>query len=369
MPRKMSSKTTDKNKSKTVKKKSSIIGYIDQSEDHPVKKSTKKHKSLAKDDSDQSDDEPTDKKQKHQPDNKLLDVKTSQTGAIKQTIERISNVISDCCIVFLPSDSGSNVDDDNYEDMDENNKKSKNKKSKDGSEKNNETKNVGGIRIHRLTEDKSILIKLSLDAANFDYFYCEEPKLTIGVDMHNLHAALKTVSDDNPIMLYMNRDNRNSLFLRSLNENKEGSEQTDIEIYLMDITNPDLTIPKIEFPNKIVMKSEKFHTTCKQLNNNSTFVELRSVGPEISFTGQSEGAKISKSYRDVDYRKNKKKKSKNIIQGMYELRNLMSFSKCNKLCEIIEIYLKNDYPLVLVIAIANLGKMYVFLSPIEDPNK
>ncbi|MEM3063179.1 MAG: proliferating cell nuclear antigen (pcna) [Nitrososphaerota archaeon] len=237
-------------------------------------------------------------------------------------------------------------------------KKLPNKKSK---------KSTGGIRILRLTEDKSILIKLNLDAANFEYFRCDEPKITIGVDMHNLHALLKLINDDDPIILYMNRNDRSVLYIRALNENNESCEETDLEIYLMDIPNPEMPIPQTEFQNKITMSSEKFHSICKHLNNNSTFVEITSIYNQISFRGKNEGGKVTKTYRDISYNIKKRDNPDQVVQGIFELRTLMSFSKCNKLCNTIELYLKNDFPLVLVISVATLGKLYVFVSPIENP--
>ena len=332
----------------TKTKKATLITHYKDSKKRASDESSAEDNDLSDADIDRSTDD--DENESPKKDNKILEIKTSQTGAIKQVIERISNVISDCCIVFLPYDDGKNS----------------NESDKDDGTKTK--KNTGGIRILRLTEDKSILIKLNLDAPNFDSFRCDEPKITIGVDMSNFYAALKTINDNDPIILYMNRDNRNSLYIRSLNQSNESSEETDIEIFLMEITNPDLPLPQTDFQSKIIMKSEKFHTACKQLHNSATFVEITSIDDQISFKGQSEGAKISKSYRDINQNKPRNKKDKkNIIQGVYELRNLMGFSKCNKLCDIIEIYLKNDFPLVLVISIANLGKMYVFLTPIEDP--
>ena len=381
-------------------------------------------------------------------DNIILEVKTTQTGAFKQVIERISNFISDCCIVFIPPDE-TIKDDDYYEEVEETSTKKKNRKGMNDSDEdynengsssrrarkrkvtdensedsssskksrkrkvtdensedsssskksrkrkvthedseeeinikslktrgnkskvsNNTTKttkkNTGGIRILRLTEDKSILIKLNLDADNFEYFRCDEPKITIGVDMNNLNAHLKMVNDDNPIILYMNRDNRSAIYIKSLNGgHNETSEETDMEIYLMEITNPEMPIPQTEFQNKITMASDKFHTICKKLNNNSTHVEITSINNEILFRGQNEGGKVTMSYKDINYSAKKKDKRDQVVQGVYELRNLMGFSKCNKLCHTIEIYLKNDFPLVLVIAVATLGKMYVFLSPTE----
>lgn len=391
---------------KSSKKKNIVANNVTENEDKKnIKKDSKKNikddqkdikedqkKDIKKDKKkdDKKKDTKKDKIKNIKEDNWILEVKTTQTGAFKQMIERISNVISDCCIVFIPADDVEhNADDDYYEEVNEdtstkkkntkkktqkiidknneNNEKVKKSKTSENIAKNNK-QNTGGIRILRLTEDKSILIKLKLDASNFEYFRCDEPKITIGVDMHNLHALLKMINDDDPIILYMNKDNRSVLYIRSLNENNESSEETDIEVFLMEIPNPEMPIPPTEFQNKITIASDKFHNICKHLNNNSTHVEIRSVNNEILFRGQNDGGKVTKSYKDINENNKKKDKSNQVIQGLYELRNLMSFSKCNKLCNTIDIYLRNDFPLVLVIAVATLGKMYVFLSPIENPN-
>src|SRR5579872_3190696 len=261
-------------------------------------------------------------------DNKILVVKTIQTGPFKQAIERISNVISDCSIVFVSQDNDKDDDGNEYnEEFDDqmevprskigstkkNKKKSKIIKEEDEEDEEKEIedndvprldkftnpkhkstrKSKGGIRIVRLTEDKSILIKLNLDAECFEYFRCDEPKITIGVDMLQFHALLKTISDNNALMTYMNKDNRSALYIRSINENDENNEETDIEVYLMDIPNPDIHIPITKFQNWIIMAGDKFNNICKHLHNNSQYVEIASVNNEISFRGYSEGGKIT----------------------------------------------------------------------------
>ncbi len=365
-------------------------------------------------------------------DNRILEVRTTQTGALKQVFERIQSVISECCIVFIPPDENdSNIIDDYYESEEDEkptkkmqkkkntkiiekkskknagkNKSIKNKKkskkeisesdsdsgetsetesdsesSSDSETKSktkgkkkslkqpikektipdNKKKNSGGIRILRLTQDKSVLIKLILDASNFEYFKCTEPKITIGIDMSQLHNMLKSINDNDPITLYMNRNNRSTLHIHS---NSEHKEETDLEVYLMDIGNQEIPLPRAEFQNKITIASDKFHAICKQLNNTSVHVEITSVDNEIQFNGKNEGGKISRTYRDDNLKK--KKGPTHVVQGVYELRNLMYFSKCNKLCQTIDMYLRNDFPLVLVISIATLGKMYIFLTPVEQ---
>ena len=46
-----------------------------------------------------------------------------------------------------------------------------------------------------------------------------------------------------------------------------------------------------------------------------------------------------------------------VIQGIFSIKKLVLFTKCTNLCQNIEIYLKNDYQLLLNISVANKVKL------------
>ena len=52
-----------------------------------------------------------------------------------------------------------------------------------------------------------------------------------------------------------------------------------------------------------------------------------------------------------------------IIQGLFALKHLVLFSKCTNLCPSIELYLKNDYPLIIKYLVASLGEIKLCLAP------
>ena len=52
-----------------------------------------------------------------------------------------------------------------------------------------------------------------------------------------------------------------------------------------------------------------------------------------------------------------------IIQGIFTLKNLVLFSKCTNLSNSIEMYLKNDYPLIIMYTVASLGQIKLCLAP------
>ena len=69
---------------------------------------------------------------------------------------------------------------------------------------------------------------------------------------------------------------------------------------------------------------------------------------------------------DNNYSVNIKKNDEadtNIIQGVFNLKYIAIFTKCTNLCEKVEIYLKQEYPLILCYKIANLGTIQLALSP------
>ena len=58
--------------------------------------------------------------------------------------------------------------------------------------------------------------------------------------------------------------------------------------------------------------------------------------------------------------------SSEIVQGIFQLKHLVLFTKCTSLCPSIELYLKNDYPLILRYTVANLGEVKLVLAPMKN---
>jgi hypothetical protein len=58
-----------------------------------------------------------------------------------------------------------------------------------------------------------------------------------------------------------------------------------------------------------------------------------------------------------------------IVQGLFELRFLIIFTKCTNLCNSVTLYLKNDYPLIVKYGIAALGEIKLVLSPSKSDDK
>ena len=54
-----------------------------------------------------------------------------------------------------------------------------------------------------------------------------------------------------------------------------------------------------------------------------------------------------------------------IVQGVFSLKFLCLFTRCSNLSRQVEIYLKNDYPIIVRYAVASLGNVKLALSPVN----
>src|SRR4029078_5817006 len=117
------------------------------------------------------------------------------------------------------------------------------------------------------------------------------------------------------------------------------------------------------------------------------YVEIKCLTDKIIFTCKGEFADRKTTYRtrsdnddDEDENENilvsinhASTKTKGgadvtpkIVQGIFELKHLVLFSKCASLCNDIEIYMKNDFPLVIKYTVATLGRILLCLTPIKE---
>ena len=103
------------------------------------------------------------------------------------------------------------------------------------------------------------------------------------------------------------------------------------------------------------------------MNQLADEIEIKSSGSELLFSisndwvNQETIIRESTSGTGMSYIQNLAPDE--VIQGMFSLRYLVLFSKCTNLCQNIEIYLKNDYPIIIRYNVANLGDIKLCLSP------
>jgi proliferating cell nuclear antigen len=271
-----------------------------------------------------------------------LEIKTLQISAFRILIEALKEILKDvtlkCTPVFY--------------------------------DENGEISSASGISVVAMNQSTSVLIRLKLAAKNFEKFYVKSKKpIMIGINMMCFYKLIKTISnDDQMLTLFLEENDMNHLGIKI--ENLEKNTSTTYKLNILDSENNDINIQNSEFEAVVTMQSSDFQKIIRDMSNicdtvNIAFVDGVSNRNTLIFSGKGEFASqktvLQAKESDTTFPENKSNKDL-IIQGVYDLKNLSLFSKCANLCHNIDLFMKNNYPLIIKYQIANLGHVFLVLS-------
>lgn len=256
----------------------------------------------------------------------ILEIKTVQASTFKQVIDALKEILMDVNLEF------------------------------------DET----GMKVVALDNTHVVLVHLKLEADKFETYYCEK-KTYVGINMLKLHLLIKTIGNNDVLTLFIDRNDPNNLGINI--ENPDKNMKTVYKLAMLDINVININIPPADFQTVITMPSIDFQKIVRDMHNLADFIEIRNVGNQISFsckgdfctqethigTEKTSGVNITKNNSDQE-----------IIQGVYNLKYISTFTKCTNLSNIVEIYIKNSYPLILSYKVANMGSIRLALAQTEN---
>ena len=219
-----------------------------------------------------------------------------------------------------------------------------------------------GLKVMAMDSSHTVLVHLKLTANNFEYYKCKNKKI-LGINMINFFKLIKTMGNSDTLTLYIDQDDESSLGIKI--ENSEKNSITKYKLNLMDLHEDNISIPPAGFDSVITMPSVDFQKICRDMHNLSDNIEIRSLENQIIFSCKGHFASqetiIGETNSGLSFVKNQNPEE--IVQGIFALKHLVLFSKCTNLCSSIELYLKNDYPLIIKYAVASLGEIKLCLAP------
>lgn len=254
--------------------------------------------------------------------NRIMEFKTVQTGAFKTLIEALKEILTDANIEF--SDSA--------------------------------------MKIITMDPTQTILVHLKLEKDNFESYYCKH-KIFIGVNMLNFFKLIRTLTNNDSLTLFIEANDTSHLGIRI--ENGEKNSLTNYYLNLIEVDETTYQIPPAQFESIITMPSNEFNKICRDMINLSEIIEIKSVGSQMIFSCSGEFAQqetiIGETKDGLNFVKSTSED--NIIQGYYNLKHLVLFTKCTNLCQSIEIYMKNNFPIVIKFAVGSIGILKLCLAP------
>lgn len=260
----------------------------------------------------------------------LFEIKTVQSGAFRTLIEALKEILTEANLEF----------------------------------------DSQGIKIMAVDETHTVLVYLKLESNRFENYYCPE-KHVLGVNMIYFFKLIKTMGNNDSLTLYLPANNPNKLGIRM--ENSEKSTTTNYFLKLFDTDVEVINIPSLNFTSIIHMPSIDIQKIFRDMNalGEKLDVEITSSASDLIFRCVGDFAEqetiISENAANSTMKVHKAQGSGNeIVQGIFQLKHLVLFTKCTSLCPSIELYLKNDFPLILRYTVANLGEIKLVLASMKN---
>tara|TARA_B100001287_G_C22575006_1_gene478156 strand:+ start:70 stop:861 length:792 start_codon:yes stop_codon:yes gene_type:complete len=255
----------------------------------------------------------------------LINIKTVQTGAFRILVEALKEILTDTNIIFDDS----------------------------------------GIKLIATDNSHIVLIHMKLLADKFEHFFCDK-RITIGLNMNNLYKLIKTMSNNDILTLFIEKEFPNKLGIKI--NNMEKNSQTIFKLNLLDISDEEINIPPAVFETELTLPSSDFQKLIRDMTNIGENIEIKSIGNTLLLSCEGDFANqetiLSETQNGLNFSMTSKPELP--IQGIFSLKYLILFTKCTNLCNLIHMYIKNDYPLIIKYDIANLGEIKLCLSPLVD---
>ena len=219
-----------------------------------------------------------------------------------------------------------------------------------------------GIKLMAMDSTHSILIHMKLDSENFEFFHCPE-KVTVGVNMLNLFKLIKTMTNSETLTLFIEKKDTNKLGI--IITNIEKNSKTVYRLNLLDIEEGTIDIPPAKFETELSLPSGDFQKIIRDMINIGENIEVKSVGPQLilNCVGDFASQETVLGETNNGLKFNQQSEQDSPIQGIFSLKYLIQFTKCTNLCNQINLYIKNDYPLIIKYSVASLGNIKLCLAP------
>lgn len=222
------------------------------------------------------------------------------------------------------------------------------------------------IKILALNNTEVSLVHVKLDADAFESFYCNRTKgdpLVLGIHTENLYKIIKTIKHDETISFYVTEKDPYSLNIRK--ENKIRNSINIFKVELHKITMVDYDLPNIDFDTEITMSSTEFQKLCKDYHGlGAKTMEIKTVGQQLFFSSIGDFSQFEAILGSSNNTLFTVDDNNSVIQGEFDIKYLLLFSKASNLSNTVELYLKNDYPLVMNYRIGTLGNLKFIVSGI-----
>lgn len=240
-----------------------------------------------------------------------------------------------------------------------------------------------GIKMTTVDLNNTSLTYIKLNADKFEVFNCHKP-MRLGIDTTIFFKSIKSVSRSETIEFFMNENEEHKLHIKLVDLTGKIKEYI-IPLLLIDINENTPRHPdELNFQSIINIPSTQFQQIVKDIHGlEGKIVEIKNINKQLVFECNDGIAGYRTIINELDKTLNKDqqellqqngekirsvkfvKSSNEIIQGKFQVANLMNYIKASHLCDNMLLLFENDKPLILEYQVADIGILRMVLANVN----
>jgi len=226
-----------------------------------------------------------------------------------------------------------------------------------------------GIYLRVMDRNKTILIDVNLEAENFNIFrFKKSEKVSIGLNFSHFHKMLQTVKKNDSIEFYTDDEHPNEFFIKIIPTDNNTTSTSTINI-LFNVQSSDIDLPG-KYDNPVLVCAKDYQKMIKDMAKIDDTVLITSEGFQIKFACDADGImKKVVSYGEIDS-DNEDDEDDNKLNSVYSEKfsseQLTRISKLSGFSSNIQIYSKENLPLLFKSHVGQLGHISIYIKSKEQ---
>lgn len=209
-----------------------------------------------------------------------------------------------------------------------------------------------GVRISTIEDMKCMIVHMKLEADSFEKYECDG-RYEIGINTANMFKLIQAASGKDAITLSYDAATPHKLGICI--QNFERNSTTSFSLNLIDLEYEDIELDDVDFECKVTMPSKYFQRLCKDMSDIAKNMRIQSkdgiitLGCDGDFASQRTVLGVTDKDVALDWSEGA------VFDAVFDLKYLLTICKSTGLSPTVELYMKQNVPLVVVYNIAALG--------------
>jgi proliferating cell nuclear antigen len=226
-----------------------------------------------------------------------------------------------------------------------------------------------GIRISAMDGSKVSLVYLKLNAEAFEEYVCPVAQ-KIGINVLNMFKLLRSAGSHDSILFRNTKNEPHKLEITI--QNFEKNSITTFAMKLIEIDSNYFEVNNIEFDTIVTMPSTYFQRLCRDMSDITDYLCIVKKNGELSFNSDlssttdfaSQKTSIGNSDTGQHTLITTLNDGDDDCDNKFPLKYLTGFCKASGLSSVVELYLKDSYPLVLKYSVGSMGDLKFVIAPL-----